>query len=74
MVQLAQSANYVLPIGKYAKMAMTMMALAAFPRHHGLPRRSPMHLRFLLALAIKLLLMAKGSKSFAITERSWQYK
>jgi len=73
MVQLAQSANYVLPIGKYAKMAMTMMALAAFPRHHGLPRRSPMHLRFLLALAIKLL-QIEGSKSFAITERSWQYK
>lgn len=50
-----------------------MMASAASSRRHGLLRRSPIHLRFLLVLAIKLLLI-EGSESFAITERSWQYK
>lgn len=49
------------------------MASAASSRRNGLLRRSPVHLRFLLVLAIKLLLI-EGSESFAITERSWQYK
>lgn len=51
-----------------------MMSSAAPPRHDGGPlRRPPTHLRFLLVLTVKLLLI-EGSDSFAITEHSWQYK
>ena len=51
-----------------------MMSSSAPPRHDGGPlRRSSIHLRFLLVLAVKLLLI-DGSDSFAIAEHSWQYK